>query len=122
MTSLSCSDMRCSTPWQGIRPVKPARQLTRRDLADQVSAFHARMAFLSERLSQAEAREAEVRTRADQAERERNMAAQDREQATAWAVSAEGEAKALRAALAEAQAGLAEARRPAWQRWFGIPG
>ena len=113
--------VRCSNPRQGIRSVKPARQLTRRDLADQVNALHARMTFLSEWLSQAEAREAEVRTRADQAERERNLAAQDRERATAWAVSAEGEAKALRAALAEAQAALTEARRPAWRRWFGIP-
>ena len=43
-----------------------------------------------ERLKQAEACETRVRTRADQVERKRNMAAQGRERATAWAVAAEG--------------------------------
>ncbi len=47
-----------------------------------------------------------LRVRGDQAERER-------EEARARAVGAEGEAKVLREALAEA-------RRPAWHRWFWL--
>lgn len=100
--------------------MKPARQLTRRDLADQVDALRARVTFLDVRLSGAEARELEARTHADQMEGARNLATQDRERATAWAMSAESEARTLRAALAEAQAALAEARRPAWRRWLGV--
>lgn len=64
------------------------------------------------RADRAEAREAEARTDADQVRRERDTARQEREDARVRAASAEGEAKALREALADA-------RRPFWQRWFG---
>lgn len=73
------------------------------------------------RANRAEAQEAAARARFDQIERERDTALQerdttrqDREDARVRAALAEGEARALREALEQAQ-------RPAWRRWLGLP-
>lgn len=66
-----------------------------------------------QRAERAEAQEAIARTRSDQAERER-------EEARVRAAGAEGEVKVLREVLTEARATIAEARKPIWQRWFGL--
>lgn len=60
-----------------------------------------------QRADQAEAREATTRTQLEQV-------TQEREAARIEAASAQGEARALREALAEA-------RRPTWRKWLGLP-
>ncbi len=60
-----------------------------------------------QRADQAEAREATTRIQLDQV-------TQDREAARIEAALAQGEARALREALAEA-------RRPTWRKWLGLP-
>ncbi len=66
------------------------------------------------RADRAEAQEAVTRTQLDQVMHERDQARQEREAARVQAASAEGETRALREALAEA-------RRPTWRKWLGLP-
>ena len=58
----------------------------------------------------------QTRTTLDAALTDRGRSEQEREEARVGAASAEGEAKALREALADARAIIADAQRPAWQR------
>ena len=78
-----------------------------------LDALASRVASLRERLAMADATAAELRDRIGRVEQERDVIRQDREDARVRAATAEGEARALREALAEA-------RRPAWRRWLGV--
>lgn len=87
-----------------LAPAQQPMQLPDTALMD---ALRDRVANVTERLHQAEAQ-------ARQAGVERDQARQEREAARVQAATAEGEVKGLREALAEA-------RRPAWRRWLGLP-
>ena len=78
-----------------------------------LDALASHVASLRERLAMADNTAAELRDRISRIEQERDVLRQDREDARVRAAIAEGEARALREVLAEA-------RRPAWQRWLGL--
>lgn len=88
------------------------------DTAGVADALRAQVADLVARLDRAETREAELHAAAERQGRELT-AAQLR------ATIAESEARAARDAADAKEAGLrealAEARRPAWRRWLGLP-
>ena len=86
-------------------------QLPGRDQTMDALASH--VASLRERLAMADITAAELRDRISHVEQECGVIRQDREDARVRAATAEGEARALREALAEA-------RRPAWRRWLGL--
>lgn len=67
-----------------------------------------------QRADQAEARADRAETHLDQVMQDLDQVRQEREQARIEAAAAQGAAGALREALAEA-------RRPAWRRWLGLP-
>lgn len=96
---------------QIVQIVQPFSEVT--GLREALAAEREALSRERQRADRAEAGEAAARARSDQAERER-------EEARVRAASAEGEARALREALAEARTTIAEARRPAWRRWFGM--
>ena len=78
-----------------------------------LDALASHVASLRERLAVADIMAAELRDRISRVEQERDVLRQDREDARVRAATADGEARALREALAEA-------RRPAWRRWLGL--
>lgn len=96
---------------QSGQPVQPSPEVA--GLREALATERDALARERERADQAEAQEAASRVRTDRAERER-------EEARVRAAAVEGEVKVLREALTEARATIAEARKPAWQRWFGL--
>ena len=78
-----------------------------------LDAMASHVASLRERLAMADTAAAQLQDRISRIEQERDAIRQDREDARVRAATAEGEARALREALAEA-------RRPDWRRWLGL--
>ncbi len=103
----------------GLGSPDAARIKARRALAAAVDALREQYEYERERADRAEARAGQAEAERDAARvetaAERAWAAQaerEREEARVRAAAAEGEAKGLRDALAEA-------RRPFWRRWLG---
>jgi chromosome segregation ATPase len=81
-------------------------------LRERVGRAEGESATLRERMESERGRADQAEARAGRAEAERDAARAEREAAKVAAASAEGEARGLREALAEA-------RRPFWRRWLG---
>jgi hypothetical protein len=88
-----------------LRVLETAVDALREQAGRERAALEGEAATLRDALGRAE-------QRADRAEAERDAARAEREAGRVAAAAAEGEAKGLREALAEA-------RRPFWRRWFG---
>jgi len=94
----------------------------------EVALLHALVGNLRDQLTKAETSQADAHARADRAETREAEARivferQGREMTAALlrTAIAETEARAAREAKDETRRELAEARRPAWRRWLGLP-